>query len=288
MIEPVEIEEDEAGEDDVDAGEAAGAADEATGDGDEEEEEAPVQMNVGQTVIVKPGAMGYLTIYVASTIGDQVQVDAYQIPRNDQGTYEMDQMARMGPIMTVEAPEEFEAANFQLALAGDDLLATFGTEMAEMDGAMIQTVKMCDLNSRYVQTNDDSYFGRSCVPCPENKPYSTGFQSTECLSCGLISDDAVYEILCKDYEPEPTTEPEPELEPVEEPVKKERRYKTLKPLAEPDFDPQALIVFSLILFPILFIYICITCICKSQRNKRRPLLSRKKQAGQGGYETSAS
>ena len=134
--------------------------------------------------------------------------------------------------------------------------------MADEEDSDIMTLKVCGSTSRYVSSGDDEddYLDRSCEPCPEEAPYSGGFQSTECIPCDQLPQEIFANF--KQCEKEEVIE-EPEPEPVTEEDKPLRRYKKLRPLEEDEFDWQPIIIFVLILFPILLLYICITCYCKA-------------------------
>ena len=101
---------------------------------------------------------------------------ALTIPINDAGAFDLSEKIAKEHIVYVDVPEEKSADNFQLALAGDDLLYCFGSEMANDEDASIMTVKVCGLTSRYVSNGGEGeYLDRSCEPCPEEAPYSGGF-----------------------------------------------------------------------------------------------------------------
>ena len=106
------------------------------------------------------------------------------------------QMITKEHISYVDVPEGKTASDFQLALAGDDLLFWFGEEDASADSSEIMTVKMCSLTERYV--SGTTYLSRKCEACPSKAPYSGGFQSTQCIPCSQLSEDIPKFKLCDD------------------------------------------------------------------------------------------
>lgn len=55
----------------------------------------------------------------------------------------------------------------------------------------------------------------------------------------------------------------------------------LPPLVEKDLTEEALEIFGLIMGPIIFLFICVTCYCRCQRRKRKDL---EKQERKQQYE----
>ena len=150
--------------------------------------------------------------------------------------------------------------------------------MADDEDASIMTLKVCGLTSRYVSNGSDGqYLDRSCEPCPEEAPYSGGFQSAECIPCDQLPQEISSTLKPCEKEvvvEEPEPEPEPDTEDDDSQKTKYRRYKRLRPLEEDEFDWNPLLIFFAILVPFLLLFICITCYCKAQRRKKKEQLAK--------------
>jgi len=138
-------------------------------------DESKVKTDYGHNIITKQDARKYLRIYLSSTMQDKVMIDALSVPMDeDESGYDFEQLIEVKNVAEISIPDQATVSDFEATLAGpDDLIFGFGSDTIGLD--TISTFKSCDLASRYVQaTEGDEYEGRSCEPCPEDKPYSGG------------------------------------------------------------------------------------------------------------------